>query len=226
MAVHELAELIIGIDEVGRGALAGPVVVAAAIVLCRNSQIANRSSSLGALKDSKQLSANQRERWYAHFLQHPKIKFAVARVYPREIEKRNISRAANLAARRAYGRLANGAVRNSLSSASAAAFRYNVKIFLDGGLYLGTREWQAANVSNAKTIVKADEKIAAVKIASIVAKVHRDRYMRKLAKRYPAYGFDVHKGYGTAIHRAAIAQHGSCEIHRLTFMANSHKIYR
>jgi len=220
--------LTIGIDEVGRGALAGPVVVVTAAIIGTPSQIANHSgrrtfssgSGLGKLKDSKRLSARQREDWYAYFCAHPtKIVFAAARVYPRQIEKRNISAAANLAARRAYERLVEKMKMDTKKNG-------NVKIFLDGGLYLQTKVWQLANVPRAKTIIKADEKFAVVSIASIIAKVHRDDFMRRVAaKKYPAYGFEIHKGYGTAAHRAAIEKHGPCEIHRLTFLSKSPTIY-
>ena len=200
----------IGIDEVGRGALAGPVVVAAAMLACRPTQIITelrrRQLGLVALKDSKKLSAKQRELWYEHLSGHPKISLAVARVYPREIEKRNISQAANLAAHRAFKKLSKN------GSAARAS------VFLDGGLYLSNKRWQAANVRNAKTIVKADEKIPAVSIASIIAKVHRDRFMSKLARQYPAYGFEVHKGYGTRRHQAALKRSGPCEAHRKSFL--------
>lgn len=209
MAVHGLT---IGVDEVGRGALAGPVVVVAAAITKQSLQ---RTSALGTLKDSKKLSVKQREAWCAYFLSHPKIKFAIARVYPREIERRNISQAANLAAFRAYTRLLKKIKEGNVN----LHFRQNkTGVFLDGGLFLKNKKWQKANVPGAKTIIKADETIPAVSVASIIAKVHRDKFMRKLAKQYSAYGFEIHKGYGTAAHRAALAKHGPCEIHRLTFL--------
>ena len=70
----------------------------------------------------------------------------------------------------------------------------------------------------AKTVIKGDEKFPAVAAASIIAKVSRDRFMTRLARRYPAYGFEVHKGYGTAVHRRAIKKYGPCDAHRLTFL--------
>lgn len=199
----------IGIDEVGRGALAGPVVVVAAAVMCPPRQIEKRG--FGALKDSKKLSANQREMWYARFLANPHITFGMARVYPREIERRNISAAANLAAKRAFVALTKRLVAKGKGAA----------IFLDGGLYIGSRKWQADHFPKAKTAPKSDENIQAVKIASIIAKVLRDRAMGRLSKKYPGYGLEIHKGYGTAAHRAAIVEYGPCEIHRLTFLSKS-----
>lgn len=192
----------VGIDEVGRGCLAGPVVVAAAFV---SGPI--RNPKIGTLKDSKKLTKAQREAWFDFLMKNKQIDVAVAWVYPRQIEKRNISQAANLAAKRAYARLAKTA-----SQAKGAP------VFLDGGLFLGSKREQP---SHAKTIVKADEKIAAVSIASIIAKVTRDRSMVRLGKKYPEYGFEAHKGYGTKFHREAIARFGILPMHRLTFIASA-----
>ncbi len=206
-----------GIDEVGRGALAGPVMVAAAVmtVSC-NWQLA--STQLGKLRDSKQLTPKQREAWFSHFKDHPKIGYAVARVYPRAIERINISQAANLAALRAFEKLM---VKCQLSDVSCS-------VFLDGGLYLGNRSRsniRAYPLRNSKhprlsasTIIKGDEKIPAVAVASIIAKVTRDRAMVRLAKKHSNYGFEIHKGYGTKKHMAAIKKHGPSKAHRLTFL--------
>lgn len=196
-------EWIVGIDEVGRGALAGPVVVAAAIVP-RNLKFEEKK--LGPLRDSKKLSKKQREEWCLRFKANKDIAYVFARVYPRGIERMNISAAANLAANRALERLS---VSQSLKPGT--------KIFLDGGLFLGN----GAQRKKAKTVIKGDEKITAIKIASIVAKVHRDRFMRRLAGQYPDYGFEVHKGYGTKVHQRAIKKYGPCEAHRLTFIGKS-----
>jgi ribonuclease HII len=195
----------IGIDEVGRGALAGPVVVAAALVSCHRSEIGDKK--LGRLKDSKKLSAKHRELWYAYFLKHPGISFAIARVYPRQIEKKNISGAANLAASRALLCLYKKAKQNK-----------KMAIFLDGGLFLRNRAWQHENAPRAKTVIKADETIVAVSIASIIAKVYRDRLMKKMTKQYPHYEFEIHKGYGTKIHREKIRRFGPCPAHRKSFL--------
>lgn len=190
---------VIGIDEVGRGALAGPVVVCAALI----SRGIRFPKKLGKLKDSKRLSPKKREAWCAYFKDRSGVKFATACVHPRRIEKMNISRAANLAALRAYARLiANGGSRIA-----------NARVFLDGGLFLGN----GGRTANANTMIRGDEKISAVAIASIIAKVRRDRFMVRLAKKYPAYGFGVHKGYGTARHYGSIKKHGLCGAHRTTF---------
>ena len=199
-----MKKYIIGIDEVGRGALAGPITVGAVLIRTNHLNISSAYRSLGRLKDSKRLSAKQREAWFRYFKGHPMVEFAIARVYPRQIEKMNISRAANLAAHRAYKRLVAGC-------RSAAA---RSPIFLDGGLFLGN----GGQPKNAKTVIKGDEKIRAVAIASIVAKVSRDRSMHCLAAKYPAYGLGAHKGYGTKAHYKALKRHGPSEIHRMTFL--------
>jgi len=195
---------VIGIDEVGRGSLAGPVVVAA-VAVPQGVRLYNYF--LGKLRDSKKLTPASRERWFNYFRSHPKIKFDLAWVYPRQIEKINIARAANLAAWRAFNRLV---CRYGLSLRLC-------RIFLDGGLFLGNRKKRDVGVK-AKTVVRGDGRIPAVKAASIVAKVSRDRAMKRLAKIYPVYGFGFHKGYGTKKHFAAIKKHGPSEVHRLTFL--------
>lgn len=136
----------------------------------------------------------------------------VARVYPRGIERMNVSQAANLAATRACARLVDRCPVTDVG---------RVRVLLDGGLYLkslpviGLR----SRVS-ARTIIKGDEKFTAIKLASIVAKVARDKFMMKLHERYPHYGFSIHKGYGTSTHIAAIKKFGPSEIHRATFVKN------
>lgn len=200
---------IIGIDEVGRGALAGPVTVAAAMfpanVRGRITHIPSRS-----LKDSKKLSASRREVWARKLTSVTGVAFAIARIYPRGIDRLNISGAANVAASRALFRLLK--CHKSLA---------NMQIYLDGGLFLESKEHQRKAVKTGRmhveTVVKGDERIPAVAAASIIAKVSRDRYMARLAKEYPAYGFEIHKGYGTVAHRRAILKNGRCAAHRLTF---------
>lgn len=195
-----LRQWIIGIDEVGRGALAGPVTVVAAM-MPRGTVFKNKK--LGVLKDSKKLSAGKREAWNTYLKDHSDIYFSVARIYPRGIEKLNISRAANRGALGTFEKLSKN---HKLSVKTA--------VFLDGGLFLGSRAKQS---KNAKTIIKGDEKIAVVAIASIIAKVNRDDYMKRLAKRHPEYGFEIHKGYGTKAHLRALKKYGPCPAHRLTF---------
>lgn len=191
---------IVGIDEVGRGPLAGPVVIATA---CVAQGIKIYSKENGKLRDSKKLTENQREKWFKYLKSHPKFKFELARVYPKTIDRINISRAANLAALRAFGRLC---AKNKMIPEKCA-------VFLDGGLYLGNGE----RPGFAKTVVRGDIKIKTVAMASIMAKVTRDRIMTRLDKKFPHYGFAENKGYGTAKHIRAIKKHGPSKVHRRSF---------
>lgn len=199
---------IIGIDEVGRGPLAGPVVVCA---LALPMQL-NIESEKRKIKDSKQLTAQQRAVWYAWIKNNPQIKYAVARVSPKTIDAINITRSANRAAYRAYKKLNSQIYHHSIF-----LYRSPPSIIVDGGLYLPKHIPHCV-------IVKADEKYPAVALASIIAKVTRDRSMIQQHKKYPRYQFAQHKGYGTAIHIKAIKKYGPCPLHRLTFIQNLYKI--
>ena len=210
---------IIGIDEVGRGSIAGPVTVAA-LALPQESRIKNQESR-AKLRDSKKLSSKQREQWFAYTKNHPKIFYAVAHVQPSVVDRINITQAANRAATKALGKLLKN---NELR------IKNNARIYLDGGLYLvpelveglhyrnPSTPLRFAQGVNAKTVIRGDEKIKAVMLASIVAKVTRDRLMRRLHKKHPKYGFDAHKGYGTRAHMAAVKRLGPSPKHRLTFL--------
>lgn len=200
---------VVGIDEVGRGPLAGPVVVCA-VAIPEGWRIRIMNYELGKLKDSKQLSPKQRERWLEYFEGHPKIFYAIAQVSPKVIDKINISAAANLAAWRAFQKL----IHNS------QFIIHNSDVYLDGGLFLKKKGFYLG----AKTIIKGDQKIPAISIASIIAKVYRDGLMDKMAKKHPGYGFEVHKGYGTKKHYSALKKLGPSSIHRLTFLRKEHKI--
>ncbi|MDD5547540.1 MAG: ribonuclease HII [Candidatus Pacebacteria bacterium] len=188
---------IIGIDEVGRGPLAGPVAVCA-LALPEGLKIKKTG-----LKDSKKLSAKQREEWLEYIKKCPQIFYAVSRVYPNIIDKINISQAANLAANRSLEKL-------------FGTYKLNYKkcrVLLDGGLFVSEKY-------KARTIIKGDEKITAIKLASIAAKVDRDGLLEKYAEKFKKYGFDMHKGYGTKHHIKIIKKHGPLKIHRLTFLKN------
>ncbi|MCL5004689.1 MAG: ribonuclease HII [Patescibacteria group bacterium] len=200
---------IIGIDEVGRGCLAGPVTVAATLLNIRPPQgLRSCGGRKLTLRDSKKLSAKQREAWF-DFIKQQKISFAVASVSPKIIDKINISQAANLAAKNAVRRL----IKNSKLRIQ------NCKFYLDGGLYLPKSIILNSKfcILNSTTVVKGDEKIPAISFASIVAKVHRDKLMKRLHKKYPRYGFIRNVGYGTKEHIKAIRKFGSSPIHRKSF---------
>lgn len=183
-------QIIIGIDEAGRGPLAGPIVVAGIA-----HHYGKRPAFLDRVKDSKKLSPKRREEWFSRLISHPEISWAVVRVWPKVIDKINIYRAANLGARRVYQKLSRG--------------RHATAV-LDGSLYL------SRNVSY-DTVIKGDEKLPAVAAASIIAKVTRDRIMRRLHKKYPRYRFDVHKGYPTLMHRKLVKKFGVSAVHRQSF---------
>lgn len=206
------SKYIIGIDEVGRGSLAGPVVVAAvAATKYQISSIKYQARKIKLpLKDSKKLSPKQREIWFEYIKKHPKIFYAISLISPKIIDKINISNAANLAATKAFKKLLKK--KKNISASTSGS-----RIFLDGGLYLITSSKYKVISSNVKTIIKGDEKISAISLASIVAKVHRDKIMKKFHKKYPHYDFINNVGYGTKKHIKAIKKHGHTPIHRKSF---------
>ncbi len=177
--------LVAGVDEVGRGPLAGPVVVAAVILKPRERIV--------GLRDSKRLSEKTRERLHDE-IRAKALCCSIAEATLDEIERLNILGATMLAMQRAVERLR---LRPQL-------------VRVDGNRppSLGMP---------CETVVGGDDRVAAIAAASILAKVHRDRWCREVDQLYPEYGFARHKGYGTADHLAAIAQHGPCEVHRLGF---------
>ncbi len=189
---------IIGIDEVGRGPLAGPVTVAAVIaatVIYRNQRL------FFGIKDSKKLSPEKREEWFKRFktfkTRLKNFEFAHASVASQSIDRIGISAALRLAAKKCLQKLD---IKN-----------LKQKIVLDGSLYAPDE------YINQETIIKGDEKVPIIAAASIIAKVIRDRHMVRMHKKFPQYGFNAHKGYGTKMHQAAIRAHGLCAIHRKTF---------
>ncbi|MEK7512998.1 MAG: ribonuclease HII [Patescibacteria group bacterium] len=196
---------LVGIDEVGRGPLAGPVTVAAVLVLRR---FVPREPFRTPLRDSKRLSAVQRERWYKEIRRERRLAAAVSSVSARSIDRWNVTEAANRAAESAVRKLFRSFPREMRDAS----------IFLDGGLFLKPRFLRSIGVRNGPvTLIRGDERVTAITLASIVAKVTRDRYMVRLGERYPAYGFAVHKGYGTPQHFRALRVRGRCPAHRLTF---------
>lgn len=191
--INQFYQYVIGIDEAGRGPLAGPVVVAG-IKLNSKCKIQN-AKLLKDIKDSKKLTPKRREEWFYTLTAHPQIKWAVAKVFPKTIDRINIARSTNLGATRVYKKLA----------AKEVCFA-----MLDGSLSL-------AKIIPHEIIIKGDEKVPVIAAASIIAKVTRDRIMCRLHKKYPQYRFDIHKGYGTKMHMEFIRKFGRSDIHRRSF---------
>jgi ribonuclease HII len=187
-------KFVAGLDEAGRGPLAGPVV-ASAVVLPKNFSAKN----FWAVKDSKQLSEKQRDFFYKILTSQKNIKWGVGIVSEKIIDKINILEATKLAMKKAIANL--NCVTDFL------LLDGNFKIYY-ACLPAGRRQ---------KSIIKGDQKVFSIAAASIIAKVFRDRLMQKFHKKYPLYGFDNHKGYGTKQHLDAIKKYGPCKIHRKTF---------
>jgi ribonuclease HII len=190
--------LIIGIDEVGRGPLAGPITVAA-VATKVNYESGSIKYALEGIRDSKKLSANQRITWSV-FIKKNFI-YSVHSISPRVIDTKGVTHAARLAVETCIKKISKRYTLNYK----------HVLILLDGGLYAPSQ------YKNQQTIIRGDEKEPLIAAASIVAKVHRDRYMMRLAVQYPQYGFEKHKGYGTVVHRKNIIQYGLSPIHRKSF---------
>jgi len=188
MYIHQLdpsAGLVAGVDEAGRGPLAGPVIAAAVIL--------DPDNPVMGLQDSKQLSPARRESLYAEITVQA-LAWATGRSEVAEIDAINILQATLLAMRRAVEKLVPAA---------------------DYVLVDGNRCPQLT--CPAEAIIKGDSRIPAISAASILAKVTRDRLMVQFNDEYPGYAFDRHKGYGTPQHRTALAKHGPCRLHRMSY---------
>ena len=179
------AGLVAGVDEAGRGPLAGPVVAAAVIL--------DDGQPIVGLADSKKLSAARRDRLYDE-IRAKALCCSVAQASVEEIDQFNILQATMLAMRRAVEGL-----------------RLKPKLVLVDGNRLPVLDVRA------EAIVQGDAKVQAISAASILAKVTRDRGLAELHAQYPAYGFDQHKGYGTAQHLEALGRWGPCPAHRRSF---------
>ena len=181
--------LICGVDEAGRGPLAGPVC-AAAVILPENCEIEG-------LNDSKKLSEKKREELFP-IIKEKAIAYAIAFGTVEEIEEVNILEATYIAMNRAIDSL---------------------EVSADYALIDGNRVPKGIKIP-CETVVKGDSKSLSIAAASVLAKVTRDRLMLDFDKEYPQYKFAAHKGYGTKAHYEAIAEHGVCPIHRLSFLKN------
>jgi ribonuclease HII len=185
---------IVGIDEVGRGPIAGPVCLCALIIEEKNRNI------LRGVRDSKKLGPKKREEWFLRIRGFQKVgllNFYYKKSSNGVIDKKGIVFAINKT------------LEESLKKVNTKS-----KIFLDGGLRAPEKyKYQ-------ETIIKGDDKVDVISGASIVAKVLRDREMIRLSKTYKGYGFEKHKGYGTREHYKKIKEKGLSKIHRKSFLKN------
>ncbi len=192
-------QFIIGIDEVGRGPIAGPLCVGACMIQQKDRRVF--SNVVRGIRDSKQLSPQKREQWNRVLFGAQEQGICSVRtvmVSEKVIDTKGLTFALRFAIKR---------VLHLLKVDPRAC-----EVLLDGGI-------KAPLVFPfQKTIIKGDEKIPLIGAASIVAKVRRDRYMVQVSKRYPQYGFERHKGYGTREHYMALRKQGISKVHRRSFL--------
>ena len=179
-------KVICGVDEAGRGPLAGPVCAAAVIL--------PKGLELPGLTDSKKLTDKKRRELFPLIQEHA-VAYGIGLATEQEIDEINILQATFLAMQRALNQLA---------------------VKPDLALIDGNREKNFG--VPVKTVVKGDSLSANIAAASILAKVTRANLLVEMAETYPQYGFEIHKGYGTKAHYAALREYGPCSIHRMTFL--------
>lgn len=193
--VEKPRSLVIGVDEAGRGPLAGPVVSTAVII----------KEKIDGVKDSKCLSASRREALF-NLIVNKAIAFGIGVASPKEIDNFNILRATLLSMKRAIESLnLNYFYRNG-------EFIKEARVFVDGNKIIPEVKFHQ------KAVIGGDRKIYEISAASIIAKVTRDRMMKSFSKKYPVYAFERHKGYATPLHREMIKKYGISEIHRRSFL--------
>jgi len=196
--IHDNYKYIIGIDEVGRGPLAGPVVVGAFCVAVKDSE--KVLALLHGITDSKKISEKKREKYtlvIKDLHNQGLVNVAISAVSARRIDSNSI-------------------VPSLQSALDSCLEKLNLNpdeafVYLDGGLH-------APADYDQETVIKGDSKIWQIGAASVVAKVLRDKKMIEYGKKYPEYGFEKHKGYGTQKHRDAIKEFGIIDIHRRTWI--------
>lgn len=197
---------IAGVDEVGRGALAGPVSIGVVVfdllapVFAETPRASGVCPPLDGVRDSKLLTAKARQRWHPQICEHAAA-YSVAHRAPREIDSLGI----------------NGALRAAgLSGLNAVEVQLGRP--LDAVILDGSYDWLTHGASpRVQTMVKADIKALTVACASVLAKLERDRLMEELAAEHPGYGWDSNRGYGSAGHRSALLELGATAQHRLSW---------
>ncbi len=192
---------VIGIDEVGRGPIAGPVVVVACAVM-EWVEILHLFPK-GELRDSKKLSEKNREKIRDELdvlNNEKKVLWGIGEVSASRIDEIGIASSIK------------EAMNNALQQLEQNGILLTSKVFLDGSLYAPER------YNNQETHIKGDEKFVEISLASIIAKVYRDNLMKEIAKEFPDYGFENHVGYGTKAHYEAIKNKGMTIYHRRSFL--------
>lgn len=192
-------EFLVGIDEVGRGPVAGPVYVCAILVPASAISEIVAGADL-PLRDSKKLTKIQRGKWFKYLqnlAKEKKLKYIISKATASEIDDKGIAVCIK------------ACVDNCLLKLKIK--KAETQVLLDGGL-------KTSYNLNQKTIIKGDELEPTISLASILAKVSRDTEMEKFADKYPKYRLEKHKGYGTKAHMEAIKKHGMTEIHRRSFL--------
>jgi ribonuclease HII len=205
---------VVGLDEAGRGPLAGPVVAGAFYIknfqfLISNFQSIFNDPILKQVKDSKQLSPEMREKIFEQIKKCPDFVWAVGEVSEKIIDKINILEATKLAMQKAVKNL-------SLRKCDDR----RICVIVDGNMNFKKNWFSKDSRSECikhESIIKGDQKVFSISAASIIAKVYRDNLMQKYAKKYPQYGFEKHKGYGTKEHFENLEEFGPCPIHRKSF---------
>lgn len=185
-------ELIAGMDEVGRGCLAGPLV-AAAVILNR------KSFMIEGINDSKKLTPLKRNQLYKKIISSC-VCWSIAKISPAEIDRHNITRA-NI----------------KVFDIAACGLKIKPDIIISDFININSKRLASASYSGFIPISKGDQCSVSIAAASIIAKVTRDRIMEKMSITFPEYGFDKNKGYGTKQHMISIQKYGPTRIHRMTF---------
>ena len=210
-------DFVVGLDEAGRGPLAGPVVAGAVII--KNLKSIFNDKVFKKINDSKKMTPKTREEVYDLLTKHPQIKWGIGIVSEKIIDKINILEATKLAMQKAIKDLFSPTKDKELNFGKIFVGRQkshqNCFLLIDGNF---TLRWaQGKTDILQKSIIKGDQKVISISAASIIAKVTRDKIMEKYDKKYPQYGFKKHKGYPTEFHRNKIKEFGLCRIHRKSF---------
>ena len=216
-------KIVVGLDEAGRGPLAGPVVAGAVAVdyfLFKKTDPAQKkelSYILKQVNDSKKLTSKKREELYGLLVKSRFIKWGIGAVSEKIIDKINIFEASRLAMAKACFSL-NQKIENSCLAGRQAKLKIRYLV-IDGNFLLPVEVLAKVGIVlvGQRSIIKGDQKVFSIAAASILAKVYRDRLMKKADKKYPQYGFARHKGYPTKHHRKMLDVFGPALIHRKSF---------